>query len=546
MIQKYTRREMLKLTGRLAVAGAIGPTFARAAEIELREAHGLVAGQVKAAEIGNRILREGGNAIDAAVAAALVAGVAVPNGCGIGGYGGHMIISLAGGRKVTVIDYNSAAPAKARPDMFPVEKNGTVPSRINDYGWLAAGVPGTLAGLQLALNRYGTRSFRELVTPAIRLAEEGFPVSDGLARGIRGVGAQLRKDAGATELLFKDGEPLQPGDTYRNAQLARMLEKLAAENSVEPFYRGNIARQIADAFEQNGGLVTAQDLADYDAHEVEALELNWRGHIIRTAPLTAGGLSVLQALAILKALEWEKLPESPSRTQALIEALRVAWNDRLQLLGDPEKVKVPVERLLSEQYARDTASKVQAAVKSRTPVPFPARSAPHEGTIHLNSVDRHGNVVALTLTHGNAFGACVSVEEFGLFLGHGMSRFDPHPQHPNAPGPGKRPLHNMCPTIVFREAKPLLALGGTGGRLIPSAIFNVLVNIIGLDVPVQEAVTAPRLHTEGSLEVTLERKGEADAEALKALGYTAKIGNSAIVHAIAIDPLIGSCRSASR
>src|SRR5687768_16794218 len=191
---------MLKLTGRLVVASAVGSTCALGADAEARESEGLVAGQVRAAEVGNKILRDGGNAIDAAIAAALVAGVTVPNGCGIGGYGGHMVIALRDRRKVTAIDFNTAAPATARPNMFPLDENGNVPGRVNDFGWLAAGVPGTLAGLHLALDRYGSRSFREMVAPAIRFASEGFPVSEGFARATRGMANQLLKDAGSARL----------------------------------------------------------------------------------------------------------------------------------------------------------------------------------------------------------------------------------------------------------------------------------------------------------------------------------------------------------
>jgi gamma-glutamyltranspeptidase/glutathione hydrolase len=546
-MQQYTRREMLALTGRLVVAGAAGSSVAFAAESESPGPQGLVAGQLKGAEVGNNILRDGGNAIDAVVGAALTAGVAVPNGCGIGGYGGHMVIALKGGKKITAIDFNSAAPAAARPDMYPLDEGGTVRGKINEYGWLAAGVPGTLAGLQLALDRHGTRPFRELVAPAIRLADEGFAVSDGLARGIRAVANQLRKDPASARLLFKDGEALQAGDRYRNPDLAKMLEKLAKENSVEPFYRGDIARHIAEEFQKHGGLVTTKDMAAYTAREVEPLELKWRGFTVRTAPLTAGGLSVLQALSVLKALEWDKLAATPSRTHALLEALRVAWHDRLELLGDPEKTKVPVGRLLSESYAREMAAKVETATKARKPLPLKTESRPQTGTVHLNTVDRHGNAVALTLTHGNAFGACVTVQGLGLILGHGMSRFDPRPRHPNSPGPGKRPLHNMCPTIVSRDDKPVLALGGTGGRMIPNAIFSVLTHFIGLGTSAEDAIAAPRLHTEGSLDLTVERKWpEADVEFLKEVGYSPKLGNSANAHALSVDPQTGACHSAAR
>jgi gamma-glutamyltranspeptidase/glutathione hydrolase len=219
----------------------------------------------------------------------------------------------------------------------------------------------------------------------------------------------------------------------------------------------------------------------------------------------------------------------------------------LQLLGDPEKVNVPVARLLGEEYVHRLAAKIERTVKDRRPLPLQSDSRRQGGTVHLNSADRHGNTVALTLTHGNTFGACVTVEGLGLTLGHGMSRFDPRPNHPNSPGPGKRPLHNMCPTIVLGDGRPLLALGATGGRKIPNALFVVLAHYIGLGASASDAVAAPRLHTEGGLDLTLERAWpESEAELLKAIGYTVNSGSSAIVHAILFDPQTRAFRAASR
>jgi gamma-glutamyltranspeptidase/glutathione hydrolase len=507
----------------------------------------MVAGQLKAAEVGNEVLRKGGNAIDAAVAAALTAAVAAPQQCGIGGYGGHMMIALAPGKKITAIDFNSAAPSAARSNMFAPDEEGKVPGQINEYGWMAAGVPGPLAGLHLALSRYGTRSFRELAAPAIELASEGFAVTEGLARSIGGVAGQLRKDAASMELLFRNGEPLAAGETLRNPDLAKMLEQLARDDSVESFYQGDIAKQIAEEFRKHGGLVTTKDLADYKAREVTPLDFGWNGFSIRTAPLTAGGLTALEALAILKALGWQKFPADPTRTQALVEALRIGWQDRLTLLGDPEKTAVPIQRLLSAKYAQAMASTVRRSLSARQPLPFEREPRLHTGTVHLNCADARGNMVALTLTHGNSFGACVTVQGLGLTLGHGMSRFDPFPSHPNAPGPGKRPLHNMCPTILLRDGRPVLALGGTGGRLIPSAVFSVLSRFMGLSESIEEAVAAPRLHTEGNLTITVEKNWpEAELDYLKNAGYKLKTGGSATVHALSRDLLTGACRVNAR
>src|SRR5262245_60548063 len=225
---------------------------------------GLVTGQPVAAPAGMEVLARGGNAVDAAVTAALVAGVVDPSMCGPGGYGGHMVIAPAGG-KVVAIDFNTAAPAAAKPGMFPVDKKGEVRGRVNAFGWLAVGVPGTLAGLQLALDTYGTRNFAEVVRPAVRHARDGFAVPRAPARVLQGAREGLAADAGCRKLFCRRGKPLAEGDTYRSPELADLLDKLADRGSVASFYTGDVARQIAAAFAKNKGLVTAKDLAAYRA-----------------------------------------------------------------------------------------------------------------------------------------------------------------------------------------------------------------------------------------------------------------------------------------
>jgi gamma-glutamyltranspeptidase/glutathione hydrolase len=546
----YDRREVLKLAGGALLGTAAGrPGCAAATDSNHgNNSKGIVVGQSEAAQVGSEVLTAGGNAVDAVVAAALVAGVVAVQQCGIGGYGGHMVIARAGGKKVTAIDFNSAAPAAARGELFPLDDKGAVRGQINVHGWLAAGVPGTLAGLQLALDRHGSLPFDKLVQPAIRFAREGFPVNAGLATALRGAQARLRKDPASAQLLLDHGEPLRQGSTFRNPDLAALLETLAQRGSVDSFYRGDIGKRIAAAFKEHGGLVTAADLAAYRAREVEPLRLDWGHWSIRTAPLTAGGITVLQTLMILKALGWDDRPAGkPETTHAQLEALRLAWWDRLRLLGDPEKVAVPVERLLSTSYTKRLATQVDAAVKSGRAIPSAGDGRTADGTIHLSGADTRGNLVALTLTHGETFGARVTVPGFGLILGHGMSRFDPRPGHPNSPGPGKRPLHNMCPTIVLRDGQPVLALGGTGGRRIPNSVFEVLAQFVGRGATLDHAVAAPRLHTDGSMAVTMEaRWPAAEVDYLKKAGYTVQRGPGARIHAVAFDPKTGTIRAASR
>lgn len=542
MVRPWHRREMLKEAGTITLGLALG---CRAPAAERR---GVVVGHAEGAKAGNDVLAAGGNAVDAAVAAALVAGVVGVHNCGIGGYGGHLVIALPGGKKVTAIDFNSAAPAAARPDMYPLDAKGQVKGGINANGWLAAGVPGTLAGLQLALDRYGTRPFGELVRPVVRYAREGFPVGKGMALALRSAQAHLRKDPGSARLFFPNGEPLPAGATYRNPDLANLLQELAEQNSVESFYRGPIARRIAEAFQKNGGLVTEKDMAAYRAREVEPLELTWKGNAVYTAPLTAGGLTLLEALSVLHALGWDRRPADDPRTEhARLEALRCAWHDRLRYLGDPAKAKVDWQRLLTPRHAEQLAKRVEQAVKDGKPAPAETDGRGADGTIHLSAADGRGMLVALTLTHGAAFGARVTVEGLGLLLGHGMSRFDPHPGHPNAPGPGKRPLHNMCPTVVLRGGQPVLAVGGTGGRRIPNSVFDVLCRYAGRGASIRDAVAAWRMHTEGGLDVTVEPRCPAEvAEYFRKVGYAVKRGPGATIHAVAFDPAAGTAQAASR
>jgi gamma-glutamyltranspeptidase/glutathione hydrolase len=536
---KLSRRDVLKLAGVGLLPGSLTAAMG---------AQGLVTGQPEGARVGMQVLEEGGNAVDAAVAAALTAGVVAVHLCGIGGYGGHMVIARANG-ETTAIDFNSAAPAAARPDMFPLDEKGNVKGQVNMYGWLAAGVPGTMAGLQLAQDRYGTKPFARLVQPAIRYAREGFPVTAGFAGATKSALKRLRADPGSARLLLKDGEPLKTGETFRNPDLAGLLEKLAGRGSVESFYRGDIGEQIAAAFRKHGGLVTAEDMAGYQAKEVGVLELEWRGHVIRTAPLTAGGLTVLQAIDVLKRLDWDKLPgEDLEPWHARLETLRLVWGHRLRSFGDM-KLPGPLDRLLwmDHRLAGRYAGMVREAVRQKRPIPVQTDGRSAGGTIHLSAADKAGNMAAITLTHGGSFGAQVAVERLGLILGHGMSRFDPRPDHPNSPGPAKRPLHNMCPTVVLKDNRPILALGGRGGRKIPNSVFAVLCAFVGRGASLEEAIAAPRLHTEGGLDITAEaRVPKSVVDYLASIGYKVSTGPGAVVDAVFLDPATGFLRAASR
>ncbi|MDA1311796.1 MAG: gamma-glutamyltransferase [Acidobacteria bacterium] len=496
--------------------------------------------------MGYEMLRKGGNAIDAAVAAALTAAIVEPSSCGVGGYGTHITIARADG-KVTCIDGNSMAPQAARADMFETDDEGQVPGKVNYYGWLSAGIPGTLGGLQLALDRYGTKKFGDVAEAAIRLARDGVVVSKQMAASFRGSADHFRQDPASKKLYFDGDGPLAEGATYRNPDVAALLEKLAERGTSDSFYRGDIGRHIAAEFQKHGGIATADDFAAYHAKEVEPVELSWRGYSMHTAPITAGGASTLQALAILKELKWEDWKDTARKNHAALEALRLTWADRFQYFGDMDHVDVPLDRLLSDGYVRELAARVDAAVKTGKAIKQDFDSYEQRGTIHISTADRAGNLVALTLTHGGGFGARVTVEGLGVTLGHGVSRFDPRPGRANSIGPRKRPLNNMTPTAVLRDGRPVLALGARGGRRIPNAVYSVLLKFVGEDRSMAESVTAPRMHTIGNMAVALDDAwNEGETQVFKDLGFEISRGSVALLSATSFDPGTGKTGAVER
>lgn len=537
---------MLARTGQALVLGAVGFPCIRSKAAP--DQAGAVIGNPIGEQIGRNVLAEGGNAVDAAVAAALAACIASPDLCGIGGYGGHLMFAPADGGRVSCIDFNTAASAAARPDMFAPAPDGKVKNAINQYGWLAPGVPGTIAGLHMALEKHGTRSFREIVQPAIRLAREGIVPSEICAKAMQNFAARLKSDPGSAKLYFPGGRPLAPGEKLRNPDLAELLSTLAERNSVESFYRGDIALRIADAFQSHGGLVTASDLAAYHARAVRPPRQKFPGFELFTAPPGAAGLSVLEALSVVEGLNWNARKAGPQKTHALLESLRLAWKDRFELFGDPEKVKVPVERLLSSDYTRGLAARADHAAASGKVLEIKIDAGPSPGTVNLASADRHGNVAAVTLTHGGAFGAQVTVDGLGLTLGHGMFKFNTYPLSPNAPGPGKRPVHNMSPTIARTVNKTTIGVGAAGSQLIPNAVFSFLLSHMFDGKSFAESVAAPRLHTVGMMDATFERTWpEADRSYLQGLGFKIHlVDQAAHLSAVSFNGPSGEIQSARR
>jgi gamma-glutamyltranspeptidase/glutathione hydrolase len=473
----------------------------------------------------------GGNAVDSAVATALLATVKAPGQTGVGGYGLSAIVAVDGGKQLIAIDGNSTAPQSMSGDIFKPGPDGNVKGRINESGWLSAGVPGVMAGLQLLIDRFCTAGFSELVQPAIKLARDGFPWPESLARSVASRPI-FRADAGSKKLFFRGDSPIQAGELFRNPDLAAMLDTLAAKNRVDDFYNGGIAAQIAAAFALNGGLVTTADLAAYSASAVEPLSLSLGEYNIHTPPLTAGGLSTLQMLHAEKHLPEDLSPDSPEYFHAVVEIMRLVWRDRLTLLGDfsarPSQISIP--ELLSADFAMKTAAAAATAAKEKRIQQHNLQANGQTGTIHISAADDRGLMIALTLTHGGSFGSGVTVDGLGVTLGHGMSRFDPNPGHPNSPGSGKRPLHNMTPAIVSRGGESLFAIGGAGGRKIPNTVFSVLRAAVLFNQPLSRALISDKVHTEGSPGLLLTPGTPGNVlEHLKAIGYQAETGAAAAI-----------------
>ncbi|MBL9117025.1 MAG: gamma-glutamyltransferase [Verrucomicrobiaceae bacterium] len=527
----FSRRRFLAQAGGMFVASS----WVRA---ELRPASevGYVVGEPVVEEIGAKILAEGGNAVDALIATALAGAITQPHQTGIGGYATHGMFAMDQGKRIAALDANTMAPAAFTNDVFKPDAQGRVPEAKNYHGWLSTGVPGVIAGLKLALDELGTMSFADVLAPAIKLTRHGFQINAALAKRIASSEASFAKDVGMRRLFFPRGIAPTAGSVFKNPELAEVLETLAKANSIEPFYRGDIAQRIAEGFAKNGGLVTKDDLAAYRARLVQPLRLDWGDHTIHTPPLACGGVTVLQMLAILKALKWDKIADGRERLVLRVEAMRWAWRDRLTLLGDAEFSAVTQERLLSDDYAAECADKIRAAVKAGRILEPDFRTSTQGGTLNFSACDKSGNSAALTLTHGDGFGAHVTVDGLGLTLGHGMSRFDPRPDHPNAPGPRKRPLHNMVPLLITKGTQPVVAIGGRGGRRIPNAMLEFLTQRVVRGRPFSESLASPRLHTEGSKHVEHQKSWpKPSIEALQKAGYTLKTGGSATLSGVAIE-----------
>ena len=489
-----------------------------------------------ASDAGVQILKAGGNAIDAAVAATFALTVVVPASTSPAGYGGSLIAWLSARDEPVAVDFTSRAPAAADESMFAVHEDGrggfAVPWAANAFGGRAVDVPGIVAGLTLAQSRYGALSLDAVMRPAIAAARHGFPVDVWTVQKITETllpnGEHYPHILG---LFCLNGRPPRPGETLRNPELADTLESIAGAGA-EEFYRGAIARAIVDTVRRAGGTLTADDLAGYAAQEVAPVSAEYRGHTICTPPLPAGGLTVLQMLRVLDGLDPPRPGNDADLIHLLAEVSKVCWRERLTRCGDPEAVDIDQDAELSATRVRALQEDARSGLRSPQRGAIIAPDPLLTGTAHLCTADRQGNVVAVTTTLGGSFGSLLAVPGTGLVLGHGISRFDPRPGRPNSIGPRKRPLHNMSPILVVKDRRPLLAAGSAGGRTIVSTLLNALVRLLDLGEPAEAAVSTARFHIETAEPVTIEEGNETLAEGLSGRG-----------HAVAARPRFGSLQA---
>jgi gamma-glutamyltranspeptidase/glutathione hydrolase len=475
-----------------------------AAPLELESNKGMVvSSQHVATDVGAAILRQGGNAVDAAVAVGYALAVTHPC-CGNLGGGGFMTIHLADGRN-TFLNFREKAPLAARADMFLDAHGKVVASRSLD-GYLAVGVPGTVMGLETAREKYGTLPRETLIAPAVKLAAEGFTLTRGDVDVLADGTQQFRGQPNVAAIFLKHGEPLAPGDRLIQTDLAETL-RAVSHGGTDAFYHGAIPAAISAASHAHGGLLTSEDFAAYTVTEYAPTTCSYRGYgIVSAPPPSSGGITLCEMLQVLEGYPLKSLGfHSSAAVHVMTEAMRFAYRDRNTYLGDPAFVDNPSVKLLSAQHAQE----IRAHIEPNRATPSAslrglAAADEHATTTHYSVVDRAGNAVSVTYTINDSFGAKVIAGNTGFFLNDEMDDFTAKPGVPNVFGlvqgkanavaPGKRPLSSMTPTLVFKDGKPVLVVGTPGGSRIITTVLEVIVNVIDHGMTLQEAIDAPRIH----------------------------------------------------
>jgi gamma-glutamyltranspeptidase / glutathione hydrolase len=520
----------------------------------------------EASKVGSDIMRQGGNAVDAAVATGFALAVVHPAAGNIGG-GGFMLLRKANG-ETHFLDFREKAPKAASRDMY-LDAQGNVIPKASLIGYKAAGVPGSVAGLVYAEQHWGKLTLRAVMQPAIQLAREGVRLTYEEAQFMHD--PDLAQFADSKRIFQRNGKLYEPGEIFRQPELARTLERIAANPKANEFYKGAMARELAAEIKRGGGLITAEDLAEYEAKERQPIKGTYRGYeIISAPPPSSGGITMLEALNILEGYDLHAMGNrSADAIHVTAEAFRRAFFDRAELLGDPDFNQIPVAQLIDKKYAdgwRQSLDMMRATDSKdvRRPSGFGEldRSAmlhaPYTGhessnTTHYSVVDSQGNAVSVTTTLNESFGSAVTAGKLGFLLNDEMDDFTSKPGTPNGYGliqgeanaiaPGKRPLSAMAPTIVVKDGKLLMVLGSPGGPRIISTVANILMGVLDYGLDIQQAVNAPRFHHQWEPdEIVIERNGispdtikllEARGHKIKAQGYWSD------GECIAVDPKTG-------
>lgn len=481
--------------------------------------HGMVAtSHHLASQVGIDVLRRGGNAVDAAVATALAEEVVYPFAGNIGG-GGFMIYHGADG-EVTSFNFRERAPLAATERMFAspdsgiartefswIDRGGEIEDEANHEGLLSVGVPGTVAGLYLAHERFGTLPWAELVQPAIDLAREGFPSSWDMQSIQEGIARNAEKFRSTADVFLKDGdEPYGPGEIWKQPDLAKTLERIRDQGR-DGFYKGKTARLIADFMRKHGGLITEKDLARYEAVEQAPIHGRYRGFdVYAMSPPSSGGVVLVEMLNILEGQRLSGMGHNSAQyLHTLAEAMRRAYADRAKYLGDPVfNPDMPIDRLTSKEYADSLRATISPFIASRSDPSDVAVMPESEQTTHISIVDSAGNAVSLTYTLEYGYGSRIVVEGAGFLLNNEMGDFNPIPgltdergyigTPANLVAPEKQMLSSMTPTVVAKNGKPVLVVGSPGGKTIINSVLQVILNVIDFRMNVAQAVEAPRIH----------------------------------------------------
>ncbi|TRC80576.1 gamma-glutamyltransferase [Mesorhizobium sp. WSM4310] len=502
----------MHLTRRTLIAASLSITFAlapltsvfAASPAPAKGEHGMVVtAQHLASEIGVEVLKKGGNAVDAAVAVGYALAVVYPNAGNIGG-GGFMTIRFADG-KSTFLDFRERAPLAASKTMY-LDKDGNPVKDASLDGYLAVGVPGSVAGFEIAREKYGTLSRQELMAPAIAYARDGFILNQGDAASFAGNAERLAKDpAAAAAFLKPDGKPYGIGERLTQPDLAGSLSAIS-EKGPDAFYKGAIADAIVKASGARGGILAKQDFEQYAVRELKPVTCSYRGYEITSSPPpSSGGVIICEILNVLEGYPLSYLGAGSAETvHVMVEAMRHAYVDRNSALGDPDFVDNPVSKLLDKSYAKDIRDKTDPFRAGVSQDLMPKGFGESKETTHYSIIDKDGNAVAVTYTLNGSFGAGVVAGGTGILLNNEMDDFTQKPGVPNLYGlvqgeanaiqPKKTPLSSMSPTIVAKDGKPFMVIGSPGGSRIITITLEAIVNVIDHGMNIQEAIDAPRIH----------------------------------------------------